>query len=75
MENYRDEALNIVDYPIEDCKELVSLFNNKFPNKDAFMKLEDNVLHIMLSQVDMIKYREFLDSTHLNETLLQASLM
>ena len=70
MENYRDEAINIEDYPIEDCKELVSLFNNKFPNKDVFMKLEDNVLHIMLSQVDMIKYREFLDSTHLNENLV-----
>lgn len=73
MENYRDEELNILDSQFKDCEELVNLFNNKFPSKDAFMRLEEHVLHIMLSQLDMIKYREFLDSTHLDDNLITSA--
>lgn len=61
MSNYREEVLDISSFPREDCLQLVDSFNNKFPSKDAYMFIEDPLLHIKLVQLDMLKYRGFLD--------------
>lgn len=70
MENYRDEILDISNYSLLECEELTNLFNNKFPKKDAFMQLDGTSLHIMLSQLDMKKYYDFLNTTNLNKNLI-----
>ena len=61
MTNYRDEILDVSTYPAQDCAALQAAFNTSFPFTDAYMKLDGTTLHIMISQLNMKKYRQFLD--------------
>ena len=72
MAEYRDEILNVSEYPSAECTALVEAFNNTFPEKDAYIVLEESELHIMLCQLDMKKYREFLDGLSLNRELTES---
>ena len=70
MVNYREEILDVSSFPTEECLELVHAFNNKFPKKDAYMFLDGSSLHIMLIQLDMVKYRELLDGLNISTDLI-----
>ena len=69
MVDYRKEILDVSSYPVEECLKLVNAFNKNFPKKDAYMFLNEESLHIMLKQLDMIKYREFLDGLNISTDL------
>ncbi|MGI6706274.1 MAG: DNA-methyltransferase [Clostridia bacterium] len=70
MAKYREEILDVSSFPIEECLGLVSAFNNKFPKKDAYMYLDGSSLHIMLIQLDIVKYREFLNGLSVSKDLI-----
>ncbi|HPT76686.1 MAG TPA: site-specific DNA-methyltransferase [Defluviitaleaceae bacterium] len=69
MVDYRKEILDVSSFPVEECLKLVNAFNKNFPKKDAYMFLNEESLHIMLKQLDMIKYREFLDGLNISTDL------
>ena len=69
MADYREKILDVSSFPIEECLELVNAFNKKFPKKDAYMFLNESSIHIMLIQLDMVKYREFLDEFDISSGL------
>jgi len=71
MAKYRKEILDVSSFPLDDCRELVAAFNSTFPKKDAYMVLEESAIHIMLIQLDMVKYREFLDGLSISEDLIK----
>src|SRR5690606_26199548 len=71
MAKYRKEILDVSSFPLDDCRELVAAFNSTFPKKDAYMALEESAIHIMLIQLDMVKYREFLDGLSISEDLIK----
>lgn len=62
MVDYRDEVINVSCYPKETCDILIESFNNFFSKNDAYMLIENDVLHIMLSNIDIVKLRNFLDN-------------
>jgi len=66
---YREEILDVSSFKVEECQKLVYAFNYKFPQKDAYMFLEGSLLHIMLIQLDMTKYRELLDCLDISRDL------
>lgn len=72
MAEYRDESLDISAFSAEECAKLVDLFNAKFPKGDAYMSLDGTHLHIMLIQLDINKYREFLDKSEIAADLSTA---
>ena len=71
MADYREEILDVSSFPIEESERLVYAFNYKFPKKDAYMFLEGPSLHIKLYQLDMTKYREFLDGLDISTELAE----
>lgn len=70
MPDYIEKIVDVSSFPVDDCLGLVNAFNNKFPKKDAYMSLEGTSLHIMLIQLDMVKYREFLDRLSISTDLI-----
>lgn len=62
MIDYRDEVINVSCYPKETFDILIESFNNFFSKNDAYMLIENDVLHIMLSSIDMVKLRKFLEN-------------
>jgi len=70
MTDYREEILDVSSFPKDDCIALVEAFNNRFPKKDAYMSFDGEFLHIMLIQLDMVKYRELLDELNISKELI-----
>jgi len=70
MADYREEILDVSSYPIEECIELVNAFNNRFSKKDAYMFLDGSSLHFMLAQLNIAKYRKFLDGLSISTDLI-----
>lgn len=73
MTDYREEIIDVSEFQESDYNGLVAEFNSHFPKTDAYMALDETVLHIMLNQLDMLKYREFLDSLHIDPILTDAA--
>ena len=73
MADYRDELLDVSAYAAEECVQLQEAFNTHFPVSDAYMALNGGELHIYLHQLDMVKYKEFIDSLQLDEALKSAA--
>lgn len=69
MADYREKILDVSSFSTEECLVLVNAFNGRFPKRDAYMFLEGSSLHIMLIQLDMLKYRELLDSLAISPDL------
>ena len=69
MADYREELLDVCSFKSEDILELQNAFNNSFPKTDAYMEYVDDRLHIFLCQLDVTKYRDFIDALSINETL------
>ncbi len=69
MANYRDELIDISAYSKEDCNILAEAFNEFFPKNDAYMLIENDELHIMLSSVDMVKIGKFLEKLEIDSTI------
>ena len=61
MADYREELLDICADDAEDVIRLQTAFHAAFPKTDAYMEFADGTLHIFLCQLDMKKYRAFLD--------------
>ena len=73
MAEYRQEVLNISDYSLADCEKMASAFHKTFSVKDAYMRIENGMLHLMLAQLDVKKYREFLDGLSIDRALSDAA--
>ncbi len=73
MANYRDERLDVSAYTATDIDTLISAFHLAFPSKDAYMELDGSTLHIMLCQLDMKRYEQFLRSLSISEELTTAA--
>lgn len=73
MADYRDELLDVSAYAAEECVQLQEAFNTHFPVSDAYMDLNGGELHIYLHQLDMVKYKEFIDSLQLDGALKSAA--
>lgn len=73
MADYRDELLDVSAYAAEECVQLQEAFNTHFPVSDAYMSLNGGELHIYLHQLDMVKYKEFIDSLQLDGALKSAA--
>lgn len=69
LADYRDELINISEYSREECNILVEAFNGFFPKNDAYMLIENDELHIMLSSVDMVKLGKFLEKLEIDSTI------
>ena len=69
MADYREELLDVCSFKSEDILELQNAFNNSFPKTDAYMEYVDDRLHFFLCQLDVTKYRVFIDALSINETL------
>ncbi len=73
MTDYREEIIDISEFQESDYNVLAREFNSHFPKTDAFMTLDKTTLHIMLNQLDIIKYREFLDALNIDPVLTDAA--
>lgn len=71
MTNYRTEVIDISSIPSTDCNMLVQAFNGTFPMKESYMSIENQSLHINLNQLDMKKYKNFLDELNVSPVLKQ----
>ena len=69
MVDYRDEILNISSFPADECIKLKNAFNKRFPKTDAYMVCGSDTLHVYLCHLDIVKYREFLDTIVINSKL------
>ena len=73
MITYRNEKLNVSLYGNDECKLLKNAFNVAFPKTDAYMNLKEETLNINLYQLDMIKYREFMTTLDISDSLKNAA--
>lgn len=73
MIDYKKEILDISSIPSSDCNALVQAFNATFPEKDSYMSIEDHALHINLIQLDMKKYKVFLDELNVSPILKKSA--
>lgn len=71
MINYKTEVLDVSSIPSADCQTLIQEFNLAFPAKDSFMSIENQSLSINLVQLDMKKYKLFLDKLNISSILKQ----
>lgn len=62
MKTYRDEAIDVSSYDVREVELLIKNFNSKFSLNDAYMHIDGKILHIMLSQLDVVAYQEFLNT-------------
>ena len=62
MADYREELLDVCSFKTKDVIELQNAFNIAFPKTDAYMEYAKGMLHIYLRQLDVAKYRNFIDS-------------
>ena len=73
MADYREEILDVSPYPDDRCIVLIDGFNAHFSKKDAYMFRDASGLHIMLAQLDLVKFRAFLDSVDAPAALLDSA--
>lgn len=69
MNEYREEILNVSMYENTECAFLTDSFNNFFLKKDAYMLLDEKGLHIFLVQLDIKKYKAFLEDLNIDKSL------
>ncbi len=73
MITYRDETMDVSCFELKSVELLINEFNTNYPPEDAFMKLEGLTLHIMLHQLDIRKYRHFLNALDISPELANAA--
>lgn len=73
MTDYREELLDVRAFPTEDVIRLQNAFHAEFPKTDACMEYADGTLRFLLCQLDVIKYRDFIEALEIDGALKQAA--
>lgn len=73
MADYREELLDVRAFPTEDVIRLQNAFHAEFPKADACMEYADGTLRFLLCQLDVIKYRDFIEALEIDGALKQAA--
>ena len=73
MTDYREELLDVRAFPTEDVIRLQNAFHAEFPKADACMEYADGTLRFLLCQLDVIKYRDFIEALEIDGALKQAA--
>lgn len=69
MNDFREEVLDVSNYPLKDILLLESSFNKTFSYNDARLIYEKPTLRFQLIQLDMEKYRLMLDTLPISNEL------
>lgn len=73
MTDYHEELLDVRAFPTEDVIRLQNAFHAEFPKADACMEYADGTLRFLLCQLDVIKYRDFIEALEIDGALKQAA--